>query len=73
VNVDEARSDDQASRVDFLASAGRDGPDLDDAPARDCNVGVEWLGSSPVNDQSISDNQIDIVRHVSDLLGHNFG
>ena len=44
------------------------GPALD-APARDSDVGVERLGSGPVDDQTVSDYQIDILCHAPDLPG----
>ena len=61
MHIDEARRDDLAARVDFLRARARDLADLDDAAARNGDIGVDGLRPRPVEHGAAADH--DIVAH----------
>ncbi len=63
VVVDDAGSDHQAIRIQYLARAAIDLADLDDPAAADGDVAVKARQSGTVNNLSVLDNQV--VWHCS--------
>src|SRR4051794_8452567 len=64
VNVDKARRDQPALRVDFFRAFARDLADFGDAAAADGNVGFKKFAAKPVGNGAAADHEVWIASHV---------
>jgi hypothetical protein len=58
MNIDPARSENVASRLDFLFAFARDFSDLDDSAGIDGNIALESILSRTVDNRGVSNHEI---------------